>query len=523
MSQRLLNFAAALGGEGGYEPATHAEVFEVSAPVSTAAVLYEKVRATIDYQEEHLLRRNAILRFLRRNLGSETSREELVGQLLKELVWAKYLPNKSVPTSFVEQLVPIFSKYETLLRAADGLGGERESAFNWVLDVFSTELEYQIISHTDDEALVSYMYEEMKARVAWDKSVHLGAEERDLFLFVACHRILLTSNVATLRYRVMTLYYPDWAGASNTERITEISGGLRKVMAVIDQAIFHPITQKLQIQIRRKAGVFRVVYDVAKENKSELKPLIEDPELMDAAVSKALTDRTKKFKGRLSRTVLRAIGFLFITKMLLALIIEVPYDLLVEKNAKFYPLAVNIFFHPLFLALISLTVGIAEKQNKIDYQTAVRGLMIGADDRLLNIRVKIERRGFWSNIFAFVYALLFLVVYGAIAWALGQFGFNWLSTTLFLFFISLVTFFGIRIRQSVKDIVVSEGRSGFFGTLFDILMLPIVRAGRWLSVKVAKINIFIYFFDFIIEAPFKVAIRIIENWFTFIKEKKEEI
>lgn len=523
MSQRLLNFAAALKGGGGYTTSTHAEVIEVSAPISTAAVFYEKVRATIDYQEEHLLRRNAILRFLKRNLGSETPREELAGQLLKELVWAKYLPNKAVPTSFVEELVPIFTKYEALLRAADHARKNREESFNWILDVFSTELEYQIISHTDDESLVSYMYEEMRGRVAWDKTVEVKPEEGDLFLFTAIHRILLTSNVATLRYRVLTLYYPDWAGASSESRIAEVTAGLPKIMAVVDRAIFHPITQKLQILVRRRAGIFRAVYDVVKEHKDDLSELIEDPEFVDREVAKALAERTKKFKSRLNRTVFRAIAFLFITKMLLALVIEVPYDLLVEKSAKFYPLAINIFFHPLFLALISLTVSIGEKQNKTDYQSAVRALLVGVDDRLLNIRVKAPRRGFWSNIFGFIYALLFVVIYGAIAWLLSNFGFNWLSITLFLFFISLVTFFGIRIRQSVKDIVASEGRSGFFGTIFDILMLPIVRAGRWLSTKVAKINVFIYFFDFIIESPFKVAIRVIENWFTFIKEKKEEI
>ena len=54
-------------------------------------------------------------------------------------------------------------------------------------------------------------------------------------------------------------------------------------------------------------------------------------------------------------------------------------------------------------------------------------------------------------------------------------------------------------------------------------MLPIVRMGRWLSANVAKINVFIYFFDFIVEAPFKVAIRVIESWFAFVREKKEEI
>jgi hypothetical protein len=54
-------------------------------------------------------------------------------------------------------------------------------------------------------------------------------------------------------------------------------------------------------------------------------------------------------------------------------------------------------------------------------------------------------------------------------------------------------------------------------------LLPIVRAGAWLSIRVAKINVFIYFFDFILEAPLKVAIEFVESWLAFVREKKEEI
>ena len=86
-----------------------------------------------------------------------------------------------------------------------------------------------------------------------------------------------------------------------------------------------------------------------------------------------------------------------------------------------------------------------------------------------------------------------------------------------------MTFFGIRIRASTRDVVLSPQRRGVFGSIFDIIVLPIVHFGRWLSLKVSKINVFIYFFDFIIESPFKVAVRFIEEWLAFIKEKKEDI
>ncbi|NBS69882.1 hypothetical protein EBT31_13355 [bacterium] len=62
-----------------------------------------------------------------------------------------------------------------------------------------------------------------------------------------------------------------------------------------------------------------------------------------------------------------------------------------------------------------------------------------------------------------------------------------------------------------------------YPNFLDVALLPIAQAGSWLSSKVSKINVFIYFFDFIIEAPLKVAIEFVEGWLTFVREKKEEI
>jgi len=209
--------------------------------------------------------------------------------------------------------------------------------------------------------------------------------------------------------------------------------------------------------------------------------------------------------------------------MLLALILELPYDLLVLDEVHFYPLATNILFPPFLLAFIGLTVGIPEKRNTEDYRGAIRALVVGADHDLLNVRMKRDAFSAWAAIYHFFYTISFLVVFGFIASVLFKANFNWLSVTLFLFFLSLVTFFGIRIRMSTREVVLSNQRRGVIGTLFDVITLPIVRAGRWLSEKVAKINVFIYFFDFIVEAPLKVAIRFSERWMDYISEKREEI
>jgi len=170
-----------------------------------------------------------------------------------------------------------------------------------------------------------------------------------------------------------------------------------------------------------------------------------------------------------------------------------------------------------------MTAVIPERRNAEDYKSAIRAIIVGANHDYLNFRMKKPGAGTWTKIFGVFYAILFFFVFGVIAAGLNQFGFNIFSILLFIFFLSLVTFFGIRIRTSTKDVVLSPSRAGIVGTIFDILVLPIVRAGQWLSIKVAKINVFIYFFDFIIESPYKVAIKFMEEWFAFVKEKKEEI
>src|SRR5690606_939533 len=134
MSERLLQLGAAFAQPNTLEPEAGEEVIEVSAPASGAATLYEKARTAIDYQEEHLLRRNAILRIIKRYAGSDTTIADISERLLRELIWAKYLPNKGVPVRYIGMLIPIFEKYEHMIRELHhGLSDEVSYEFDWIM------------------------------------------------------------------------------------------------------------------------------------------------------------------------------------------------------------------------------------------------------------------------------------------------------------------------------------------------------------------------------------------------------
>jgi hypothetical protein len=44
-----------------------------------------------------------------------------------------------------------------------------------------------------------------------------------------------------------------------------------------------------------------------------------------------------------------------------------------------------------------------------------------------------------------------------------------------------------------------------------------------LSSNISRINIFIFLFDFVLEAPFKLFVALLENIFGYVKEKREEV
>jgi len=98
-----------------------------------------------------------------------------------------------------------------------------------------------------------------------------------------------------------------------------------------------------------------------------------------------------------------------------------------------------------------------------------------------------------------------------------------LSLAIFLLFLSLVSFFGIKLRQGVRELIIVNKKENPLAFLLNLASLPFLRMGYWFSVKFAKINLFVFIFDFIIEAPFKIFLEVIEDWISYLREKRDEI
>lgn len=499
------------------------ETIHVSETVSTAASMYEKLRNVLEYEEEHLLRRNAIRRVLKRRVGVDIDAQALAQDLLTELIWARYLPNSTLPLIVVDEIAEILTRYNELMRSA-AESRDPAGAFNWLLDIMANDVEGKLMPPSREDALASFAFRIISEHLEWQKG-SLPEDQRELQLYLAVYRTLLKADIARLRSRVFALYHPGWkkGGADAEQEARLICADFDATMQTIDDQVKHPISEQLTRQVGRYAVLFNVLFDVAGKEPDAFLGLAANPALLDEAVKKAASTRISTFVSRQRNRVFRAILFLFFTKMLLALVIELPYDFLVSHTTSLFPLGVNVIFPPFLLAAIALTTKVNMKHVK-DIQRGVRAIVYRSGELKLIFKVKRPwNQGSLAVIFAVLYAASFLVTYGAIGVLLITFGFNAVSMAIFLLFLSLVTFFGIRIRQSSKEVVLPTVKRGIFGAIIDVFTLPIVRAGRWISLRTPRINVFLFFMDFIIEAPFKMAIEVIESWLTFVREKREEV
>src|SRR3989344_7554516 len=91
---------------------TYIHVDEIAAKV---ARFYEKTRNLIDYQEEHLLRKDAIKRALQQGMLFRTSDAKIAEPLVKKIIRAGHLPNDAIPERKIGEVQQIINNLLSLV------------------------------------------------------------------------------------------------------------------------------------------------------------------------------------------------------------------------------------------------------------------------------------------------------------------------------------------------------------------------------------------------------------------------
>ncbi|MFH0749301.1 MAG: hypothetical protein V1917_00070 [Candidatus Gottesmanbacteria bacterium] len=496
----------------------------VSRTVSALATLYEKARNAVEFRAEHLVRRAAIERILKRRIMLGENAETIAENLAIELMWAKYIDSSFVNEQKSKELTSIIKRYLYIRQHVFGQTGKADGlSWGTMLGLASSEIDEAIISPTKRAALVNFVYQAFRQRIKIPK---LDEKQHDIQTYIAVERGFAQADNALISYHLLRIMYPAWFLVQDDTIATHVDTFLEQVRYIQDN-LFLRVNAPIVRHLRTQLPPYRLIRDLFLEQKeTELRSIIDDPEKLDAALETLASKRYHEIGAKVRRAVVRSIIYIFLTKMIFALALEAPYDLFVAKRLDYIPLFINLLFPPILLYFVAGFIKIPGAENTKLLVAKARGILHYFDDAkvaggIYTGTIK-NNRPILSAIFTIFYIAAFAMSFGVIAFTLTKLHFNFVSQVIFVFFVALVSIFAYRIRQSAKEYEVVE-HQGILEPLIDFFFLPILHAGDMLSKEIAKINFFIFLFDFVLEAPLKVIFGVVEEWIRFIRMKKEEI
>lgn len=515
-AQRLVHRLAAPSSH----PAPSGQPFHVSGLGSHFYFVYEQLRKVAEYREDHLLLRSAIERFIGRQ-ANLAKYQPIGSELIRELTQAGYLQNDSIAEGTIAEIDALlashamrFQKFHKLGRVDPGIAAE------WFLQVASVQIENLLAPDPKATAFAQFAYEHYLTAIDAD---HLRDDDPAttndqgyrIALYCAVQRALLKSDKATTRAYTVMASLPDLEVAP-LEHFAEVN-------ELVDTLFQAPSTNRLFRLINRYGAPMRILRELIKSTNGIDELLANRDETLShvkALCGKEYDETHTKLRSRIIKTI----AFIFITKILVGVAVEVPYDIILHSEIAWLPLGINIMFPPLYMALISSRIHIPGRQNTAAITDHIdRVLYDGAGAPIVyEFKRRVASTGL-NRLFTGVYTISFVGSIALVIWTLYELGYNFGGATIFFVFFSAVSFLGFRLRQSASELELVEEHQGWLQTLIDFLSTPFVRIGHWISDKYARANFITFILDLAIELPFKTLLRLIQQWVSYMRDKQEEL
>lgn len=477
---------------------------------------YERLRYAVDYQEEHMLRRAAIERIIRR-LIRFTSFEGCGMRMLEELVLARYIENETIPESFADDIQRIMDTYRRFERAIP-----TETDIIW--SYAAIEIEHLLFPTDIDERTFTVVFQTVVTYFKPKEPELMSEEAFNLRLYIACRRVFLRESHAVLNYSLFTMMVPEWRSgtALDDATLSNIGVHFEKLQGEIQALMTDPTHWKIAGRLKNESIYFALINDIVRRFGPEAESVLGDFQRLSQAVNDTLMRTYQTHKEKIKQSGTRAVIYVLITKMIVGLAVELPYEIFILDEVNYVALGINILLFPILLLFMTKTVHYPGETNTEEVKQKLSEFVEGKEQstQYITIKRKTAVQLFGHFLFATTF---FAFTFGIIVYMLGEYlHFNPASIVLFLIFLCIVTYMGLRIRNKAQEWALEKDDDSFGGIIWFLFTLPITRTGRWLSEKLSSVNIFVFFMDFILETPFKMLLGSFDSFISYMKETRRD-
>jgi hypothetical protein len=491
------------------------QLIQVPGIGKTISSAYEQLRNAAEYTEEHLLLQRAIRRFYNRNISFFTEKRAIgrMGEeLVVELTQAGYLDNNTISQDTAKRITQLVEHYLQTYHELRANHISRDEASEWVLDLMSVETEEHLNPHAELNAFAYFAYDHFLQLFPRERLARTPEEleKYEITLYIGVHQAMLKSDSANVRYDLMRMYGQT---PHNMPAFIEFN---RNVSALHTAKL----TQKLKRMVSKYGAPLCVLKRLI-EDRPDVPELLQNREMFMAVYTQQVSKEYKDVKRRLNKGIIKSIIFLFITKVIIGVGVEVPYDIFVHGSVVLLPLAINLLFPPLYMASLKLGLRPPSLANAEALGEYIDGVLYAntlppqSSLRLGDHKV--------SGFTKLLTVLLFLVPFGILISLLAALQFNIVQGLIFVIFMSTASFLGFRLSRMVRELEIVTKQTSILASLRDFFYLPFILFGQWLSNKYSKVNAVGIILDLAIELPLKTVLRLFRQWTRFLSDKHDDI
>jgi hypothetical protein len=501
------------------EEAAHDEKkISVNPIVTKFASWYEKLRNAMEFREDEVILRATIERILKRRLLLGGSGRSTAEPLIKELLWARYLPDNEIEQSKVDRVAESIDLHLSLrIRILDEHHMPDALINEWIYDLMSSDIQYILNPKRDKEIIANFMFQVLKDDVA---IIDDSQETKDAQVYMAVRKAYARDDLAFMRYHMFRQYFGKLTHHSISETAENFPEGYQEIM----KQFGFPFKDRIYSYVKRRTAAFFILEDVLLAHKNKLDDLVQNPQELEKEVFEACEKRYNSISKRVKTAVIRSVVFILLTKLAFAFAVEGTYERIVYGHIIWPSIIINTTIPPLLMVIVSLFIRTPGVDNSKIIHKFINELLFSDNPQLgdrLSLGLK-QKKGVFNTVFNLLWLVSFGLSFGAIIYILTSLNFNFISQFIFIFFLAIVSFLAYRISLLANVYRVGE-KQGIRTLLVDFFFMPVIRVGRKLTQSISQVNIFLMAFDFLIEAPFKLLFAFFDQWFYFLHAKTEEM
>jgi hypothetical protein len=493
---------------------------EISPLISEFASWYEKLRNAMEYRDEEVVLRAAIERILKRRLifGNPTT---IAKTLVHELIWAKYFPETGISEEKIDEIEERIALYLQLEKEVSKRHkGHQQRLSEWMFHLLSTDIEQRLRTSQEKELLCNYIYQifRQKINIADDTD-----QVRDVQVYIASQRLFAKADLAMLRFALIGQMY----GEITQDNVALVAEEFPQAQQEIDLYLRSPYKDKISGYIKRHIPAFFILEGVFLKKRGEVEKLLKDEDELGVLIEQECAQSYEIIHKKVSTAIIRSVIFIFMTKAVFALTLETTFEQFLFGSVSWPAIIINVLSAPVLMLSTTVLIKTPDKENTRKIVKVIKEILYQETPSLARPLLLDRKRLNPKASLLLIYSLLWFVALTlgllAINWGLNRLGFNPVSKIVFVFFLAVVSFMSYRINQSARAYTITREKQGIGSAFFDFFFVPFIQIGKYLTLGVSQINIFLFIFDYLIETPFKEMFVFLEQWLFFLRSQRETI